>query len=1001
MDFISKTVSDMARKKKMESTSESEDDEEMHPLLLKVFHFLLNVHSAEAKAIRFRVCQLLSKLLHDLGEGAQIDDELYDRIYKCMGERLRDKSSQVRVHAVLALTRLQDPTDESCAIIKAFILLLARDPSDDVRRAILSCIVPCKATLPSVLTRTRDVKDKVRRTAFVVIADKFPLKAMSIDQRIKLLNDGLNDRSDLVKVACSNKLLQSWLIDCEGNVLDLLARLDVQSSVKTCETALNILFKKSEIGELVQRFDIINDKAMIDEDKLTCENSFYWRNLMQFIYTAGHEYDEQLDKVRPNCVEFCSYVKSYAALLSECKDVDKILDMEFIIQQLLQIIFYMDLSDQVSRKQTEKLVHGLLVSDNVGPALVTPVLKCMQNMYTDIEFINYIAETISEIREPITTIETQINVEAQRNIDKKIAGIRVKLHELRDELSICIERQEFERAAQLKSDISNLDSERSSLLEEAEPKLQEVRTQRNDPVILLKCLTIINEVLSTLTIKRMTPALQGLMESQQILPGMANEDADIRNNAVRAIGLYCLISKDLVMQNLPILLQASQMDTHLVRSTAFKSIFDLVQFYGLEAFSDCSKDANLHINTPNDKSCEERTELQNGVEREGSTVWSESAGKVITILSSTLDNENSELRNIAAEGLAKLLLSGRVVSSKLLSHLLLLWYNPLVEDDEVLIRTLGDFFPLFAFANSANQEVVEEAFVPTLRTVLHAPLTSPLAEIDEMNLANFLIELMDAQNLSDNQLENSLVKENPCHDNIAVKLCNEILSHPDSSDTKLWLKVLNQLSINPENTSLQKNLLALCEHMATEITDKQCCNLLKKFRSTLSVMIDAMKEQMSNSKRTATNRNKEDQVLVGDGGDNNVQDDHQKQPSTEDLAMELADSVGNLSLASLHPSTVKKTKNNLSQAVTKSAHAKRAKSLLKSTSKPTATSDLDDNVFATPVLKGSRLASDKDEVRVQLENLFLDGPKTPLARGKTPKTPKRPLHSIQNPKFTE
>ncbi len=52
-----------------------------------------------------------------MGDDAQIDDELYDRIYECMLQRLRDVFPIVRVHAVFALARLQDPTDVDCPII--------------------------------------------------------------------------------------------------------------------------------------------------------------------------------------------------------------------------------------------------------------------------------------------------------------------------------------------------------------------------------------------------------------------------------------------------------------------------------------------------------------------------------------------------------------------------------------------------------------------------------------------------------------------------------------------------------------------------------------------------------------------------------------------------------------------------------------------------------------------------------------------------------------------
>lgn len=59
----------------------------------------------------------------------------------------------------------------------------------------------------------------------------------------------------------------------------------------------------------------------------------------------------------------------------------------------------------------------------------------------------------------------------------------------------------------------------------------------------------------------------------------------------------------------------------------------------------------------------------------------------------------SELRTGAAEGLAKLMFSGRLVSSRLLSRLILLWYNPVTEEDLRLRHCLGVFFPMFAYAS--------------------------------------------------------------------------------------------------------------------------------------------------------------------------------------------------------------------------------------------------------------------------------------------------------------
>ena len=76
----------------------------------------------------------------------------------------------------------------------AYLFLLNCDPTADVRRAVLSSIAPCVLTLPDMLERTHDVKESVRRLAYQMLAEKVHMKALTIAQRIRLLQDGLNDR---------------------------------------------------------------------------------------------------------------------------------------------------------------------------------------------------------------------------------------------------------------------------------------------------------------------------------------------------------------------------------------------------------------------------------------------------------------------------------------------------------------------------------------------------------------------------------------------------------------------------------------------------------------------------------------------------------------------------------------------------------------------------------------------------------------------------------------
>ena len=48
-----------------------------------------------------------------------------------------------------------------------------------------------------MLERTHDVKESVRRLAYLVLAEKVHMKALTIAQRIRLLQDGLSDRAGM------------------------------------------------------------------------------------------------------------------------------------------------------------------------------------------------------------------------------------------------------------------------------------------------------------------------------------------------------------------------------------------------------------------------------------------------------------------------------------------------------------------------------------------------------------------------------------------------------------------------------------------------------------------------------------------------------------------------------------------------------------------------------------------------------------------------------------
>lgn len=79
---------------------------------------------------------------------------------------------------------------------------------------------------------------------------------------------------------------------------------------------------------------------------------------------------------------------------------------------------------------------------------------------------------------------------------KQIAQLRVQLNELKDELEKAIGEQNFLAAQELQQKISGLESKLSQLSSRSTTHDVEVfREERDDPLTLLKCLSIVCELL--------------------------------------------------------------------------------------------------------------------------------------------------------------------------------------------------------------------------------------------------------------------------------------------------------------------------------------------------------------------------------------------------------------------------------------------------------------------------------------------------------------------------
>uniref|UniRef100_A0AAY5F4K1 Nuclear condensin complex subunit 3 C-terminal domain-containing protein n=1 Tax=Electrophorus electricus TaxID=8005 RepID=A0AAY5F4K1_ELEEL len=788
-------------------------------------------HGASSHAVRFRVCQLVNKLLGSLSESAQIDDDLCERIHEVMLIRVTDKYPNVRIQAALAMARLQDPSNEHCPTIKAYILLLDNDSNPEVRRAVLSCIAPSAFTLPKIYKRTRDVKEKVRKLAYQVLAEKVHIRALTIAQRVSLLHQGLNDSADSVKDVVKTDLLPAWLQLLQGDVLQLLHRLDVENCAETAVSALHALFSMmTTFDELLQNGPQLDERKLIPVDSLSCENVLYWRALCEFIKSKGAEGEELLERLLPEPAIFAEYLYSYlksVPLMSEEEKADMtqlelVMTKEFIGQQLILLVGCLDTSEEGGRKRVLAVLQEMLVLPNTPLSLIGQLVQKLVGMLQDDQQRIQIAEIISDVREPIVSVDDTVDENEKRKKQVRLAEVKVRIVESKQALEECISCQDFGRAAELKDSISQLEELRAKISLEASQAdhIKEQRVEKNDPETLLKCLTMCAEVIKRMNINRgICPTMNALIESL-ILPSVSNANPTVRNMAVVCVGTAALHSRDLANTHLVLLLQITQLDEPKVRISALRALIDQLLLNGINILQDKS--------TPQPSQAPDLLDSIDGQATQPSEEDEESpVQSVLKMLSEFLDSEISELRTETAEGLAKLMYCGRIVSAKLFSRLVLLWYNPVTEDDQRLRHCLGVFLQLYARESRAHQECVEQSFLLSMRTLFNAPVTSPLSEIDTSNVAELFVELTRPSAL----IQPAAIQV--VHESLAVRLCNEILRDASAPEVRLYCKTLGCLEISTEPGPANNELQQLLTEILQAVKDKYCIRAVEKVLSQL------------------------------------------------------------------------------------------------------------------------------------------------------------------------
>ncbi|XP_043504256.1 condensin complex subunit 3 [Polistes fuscatus] len=817
------------------------DSCEAMPLFLEnLFNFVLKHHNAKNSSVRFHICHFLNMLLNSMGENAFLDDTLCDKIIVNMMDRLLDKAHKVRTQAIFALHRLQDPSDENCPIIKMYIFHLSKDPKVQVRRAVLKSMAKNQKTLHTVLNRIRDVNYTVRKMAYDFIS-KITIRSLTIKQRNQLLNEGLKDRSDIVRGYVETVLLPTWLRYFNGEYKDLIKALDAEIGIDVCILALNVLFKNAAPDQLICQLPIDETTKLIPVDKLSSENSLYWRCVAKHFHTTSSF--DALERILPELSNFSKYIDQFITMLSsESFEMWEKQTHKFILLQLFEIIKFYDLSDEAGRNNLSELILNVLLTEHCSEQIIECVVKYYENVVPDVnKRLDLLANIISKLRTPTKdTTEIVKEVPAEKETHKnnmQKARLRVQILELQEEEYEAIKNKEYLKAEKLKEQQNKINQDLLKFHENQEPCLlindDDIEEEKNDSETMIKCLTIMCSMMRVKSIKTLVPTLRCLLNIA--ISSLDHPNDKVHLLALEALGIFCILDKEIAKKHIfTFLLQFSlEQEKQDIWIITLKALFDLLTCYGIDFFDVKKIDSD---NSANQSNKHNKNKLFNPVEEEDLTVCTNQSisqiqnPDIMKILIGLMDNVNQDLRNIATEGLCKLIINLQISNcSFLLARIIVMYFNPTNSDDAYLCQCISCFFQQFLTKIPSNQEMLEEAFFPTLKIISNAPDISPLQEINLYEVAVFILKL------TSNRGKGSNMNAYCVHNNLAFAILAEILNSDSKISKDVLIKCLKDLDVQVDDDLSQKNLKDGIEKVLLLVNkfDKRLINCVERFKNKL------------------------------------------------------------------------------------------------------------------------------------------------------------------------
>ncbi|KAJ1907437.1 chromosome condensation complex Condensin, subunit G [Coemansia sp. IMI 209127] len=374
---------------KVDGDSEESADTVSSRFAELLIRYLLQGFQAKEKLTRLRCCQIVAMSVTSLGE---IDEDLYFDLIKKLTERIHDKEASIRMHAAVALSKLQSgEEDEGGEVAEALLDLLQNDPSAEVRRAVLLNVEKTPRTLLHVLERARDVDPVNRKCLFLKVMPPIDYHLLSIEDRERLLAAGINDRDTNVRRACVRMIGESWLTFADQNLLELTSSFDVVDSPVASKVMQSLFTAYPEIPE-----NLDFDQELWEN--LTPEMAFIIRSTIEFFNERKDA--DKMDKHLPDAMRLAQMLERLGSKLESEAEEEVRPDYEFIIHQLLLVARMSDFPDEIGRREMLTLMRKMIMVPEIPENNIEAIADIIRKLSIgEQDFIRIMAEVVSDVRE--------------------------------------------------------------------------------------------------------------------------------------------------------------------------------------------------------------------------------------------------------------------------------------------------------------------------------------------------------------------------------------------------------------------------------------------------------------------------------------------------------------------------------------------------------------------------------------------------------------------------